>query len=165
MFHLSWIIKNLKTGSGGGGGSQYTRGRAEGFDVLFAQARLHCDKHRQIDLNHHYNMIVSISPREGLYSPLKMWMLCSSGSRSVSASDLTIHGTSRLGPIMTWIGWFRYITKPNFASAVPKQTVRCRKKLCLVFWATYITMHLRRYNDSVSPDLHKIWRQLCVNGK
>ena len=34
-----------------------------GFDVLFVQARKHCDnKPQQISLNHDYNMTVSISP-------------------------------------------------------------------------------------------------------
>ena len=36
--------------------------QAEWFDVLFAQARVHCDnKPRQIGLNHDYNMTFSIS--------------------------------------------------------------------------------------------------------
>ena len=35
----------------------------EGFDVLFAQARVHCDnKSRQVGLNHDYNVTFSISP-------------------------------------------------------------------------------------------------------
>ena len=37
----------------------------DGFDVLLAQARVHCDnKPRQIGLNHDYNMTFLISPRE-----------------------------------------------------------------------------------------------------
>ena len=37
----------------------------EGFDVLFAQARVFCDsKPRQVGLNHDYNMTFPISPRE-----------------------------------------------------------------------------------------------------
>ena len=56
--------------------SQCTRARAKqevksrgrmpsGFDVLFAQARVHCDnKPRQIGFNHDYNMTFSIWPCE-----------------------------------------------------------------------------------------------------
>ena len=46
-------------------GSQIPRAEPEGFEVLFAQARVHCDnKPRQIGLNHDYNMTFSISPSE-----------------------------------------------------------------------------------------------------
>ena len=46
-------------------GGQIPRALSEGFDVLFAQARVHWDnKPRQIGLNHDYNMTFSISPRE-----------------------------------------------------------------------------------------------------
>ena len=41
----------------------------------------------------------------------------------LSAPDLTMHDTSCLNPIMTWIIWFWYITKPKFASEVPKREV------------------------------------------
>ena len=37
------------------------------------------------------------------------------------ASDLTMHDTSCLNPIMTWIIWFWYIAKPKFASEIPKR--------------------------------------------
>ena len=40
---------------------------------------------------------------------------------TMSASDLTMHDTSCLNPIMTWIIWFWYITKPKFASEIPKR--------------------------------------------
>ena len=39
----------------------------------------------------------------------------------LSASDLTMHDTSCLNPIMAWIIWFWYITKPKFASEIPKR--------------------------------------------
>ena len=41
----------------------------------------------------------------------------------LSASDLTMHDTPCLNPIMTWIIWFWYITKPKFASEVPEREV------------------------------------------
>ena len=43
-----------------------SRGRSpQGFDVLFAQARVHCDnKPRPIGLNHDYNITFSIAPHE-----------------------------------------------------------------------------------------------------
>ena len=57
--------------------SQCTRARAK-REVLFAQARVHCDnKTRQIGFNHDYNMTISISPRESWYSPLKRRLSCS----------------------------------------------------------------------------------------
>ena len=42
----------------------------------------------------------------------------------LSASDLTMHDTSCLNPIMTWIILFWYITKPKFASEVPNYSTR-----------------------------------------
>ena len=39
------------------------------------------------------------------------------------ASDLTMHDTSCLNPIMTWIIWFWFIMKPKFTSEVPKREV------------------------------------------
>ena len=73
--------------------SQCTRARAkqgvksravgEGFDVLFARARVHCDnKPRQIGLNHDYNMTFSISTHECQYSPRKDEYRARSESRS-----------------------------------------------------------------------------------
>ena len=41
----------------------------------------------------------------------------------LSASDLTMHDTSCLNPIITWIIWFWYIMKPKFTSEVPKREV------------------------------------------
>ena len=41
----------------------------------------------------------------------------------LSASDLTMHDTSCLNPIMIWFIWFWYITKPKFASEVAKREV------------------------------------------
>ena len=53
-------------------GSQIPTAKPEGFDVLFAQARVHCDnKPRQIGLNNNYNMTFLISPHGCPYSPLK----------------------------------------------------------------------------------------------
>ena len=37
------------------------------------------------------------------------------------ASDLTMHGTPCLNPIMTLIIWFQYIMKPKFATDVPER--------------------------------------------
>ena len=40
-------------------------GWAEGFDELFAQARVHCDTNpQQIGPNYDYNMTISISPHK-----------------------------------------------------------------------------------------------------
>ena len=53
-------------------GSQIPTAQPEGFDVLFAQAQVHCDnKPWQIGLNHNYNMTFLISPHGCPYSPLK----------------------------------------------------------------------------------------------
>ena len=41
----------------------------------------------------------------------------------LSASDLTMHDTSCLNPIITLIIWFWYIMKPKFTSEVPKREV------------------------------------------
>ena len=53
-------------------GSQIPTALPEGFDVLYAQARVHCDnKPRQIGLNHNYSMTFLITPHGCPYSPLK----------------------------------------------------------------------------------------------
>ena len=41
----------------------------------------------------------------------------------LSACDLTMHGTSWLNSVMTWISWFWYFMKLKFASEVPKQVM------------------------------------------
>ena len=41
----------------------------------------------------------------------------------LGVSDLTMYETSYLNPIMTWIIWLLYITKPQFASEVPNREV------------------------------------------
>ena len=56
-------------------GACKTGSQIAGFDVLFAQAQVHCDnKPRQIGLNHNYNMTFSISPHEFYYLHVKAHM-------------------------------------------------------------------------------------------
>ena len=51
---------------------------ADRIDVLFVQARVHCDnKPRQIGLNRDYNKTFSISHRECWYYPFKLRIWCS----------------------------------------------------------------------------------------
>ena len=44
----------------------------------------------------------------------------------LSASDITIHGTSCFNLIMTWIGWFWYLMKPKCGSEIPKRVIAKR---------------------------------------
>ena len=64
MFSEIYSIKGLRLVLEGFVVTMHEGACETGFDVLFVQARVHCDnKTQQIGLNHDYNMTFSISPR------------------------------------------------------------------------------------------------------
>ena len=102
----------------------------------------------------------------------------------LSASDLTMHGTSCLNPIMTCIIWFRHITKLKFASEVPLHCthgdsyntwrIRLRFVLCTVirkkrilqnsFTHLAITeMNLQNFHRYSFPELPQLWNVIILH--
>ena len=86
----------------------------------------------------------------------------------LSASDLTMHDTSCLNPIITWIICFWYIWKPKFTGEVPKREVENHALWKIYAWFCR-SRALQRLRDvimiPVSLNLHKIWTQILINWK
>ena len=103
----------------------------------------------------------------------------------LSASDLTMHGTSCLNPIMTCIIWFRHVTKPKFASEVPLHCthgdsynawrVKLKFVLCTVIskkeysktqsftHLAFTMMNLQNFHRYSFPELPQLWNVIILH--